>query len=87
VEQLRNSAHEKANSLDTIHPDMVAATNARKRTRSQASRMTESEQDIDNSEGKADSVTTDGRRKRRQTAASTLATPGQRRYNLRRHTV
>lgn len=87
AEQLKNSALEKAQSLETVHADMVTATSARKRTRSQASRVTESEQDIDNSEGKADSVTTDGRRKRRQTAASTLATPGQRRYNLRRHTA
>ncbi|KAJ8448213.1 hypothetical protein Cgig2_025137 [Carnegiea gigantea] len=87
AEQLKNSAHDKAHSLETVHADMVTATSARKRTRSQASRMTESEQDIDNSEGKADSVTTDGRRKRRQTAASTLATPGQRRYNLRHHTA
>ncbi|KAH9625071.1 hypothetical protein KSS87_010561 [Heliosperma pusillum] len=75
-------------SSDTIvEAEIKHPAGARKRTRLQESRVTESEQDFDHSEGIADSATTGGRRKRRQTSAADSQNVGQRRYNLRRHTA
>ncbi|XP_057528626.1 nuclear matrix constituent protein 1-like [Amaranthus tricolor] len=77
------SGNQEKNLSDDIAPN----TNARKRRLSQASKLTESEQDVDNSEGNADSVTTAKRKKRGQGVASALPTPGQKRYYLRHHAV
>uniref|UniRef100_A0A803L7A5 Nuclear matrix constituent protein 1-like protein n=1 Tax=Chenopodium quinoa TaxID=63459 RepID=A0A803L7A5_CHEQI len=82
-----DSVAANVNEGKILHADMTHSTSAHKRSRSQASKVTESEQDVEHSEGNTDSVTTGGRRKRRQTVDSALPTPGQRRYNLRRHAV
>ncbi|KAL1218530.1 Protein CROWDED NUCLEI 3 [Cardamine amara subsp. amara] len=57
----------------------------RKRQREQASKITESEHAAGDSDDGVDSITTGGRKKKRQTAVPVTQTPGQPRYHLRRH--
>lgn len=72
----------KAASKDSKPSDVEIP---RKRQRKQASRITESEHAAVDSDEGVDSITTGGRRKKRQTTVPVSQTPGQSRYHLRRH--
>ncbi|RAL40180.1 hypothetical protein DM860_008320 [Cuscuta australis] len=71
--------------VEVSRANSSTATTRRKRTRGQGSKLSSAEPDVDESEGHSESVTTGGRRKRRQTTApsgvhnNSLGT----RYNLR----
>ncbi|KAH9772028.1 protein crowded nuclei 2 [Citrus sinensis] len=77
-------AHEDSQGISSHTQE--ASNMAKKRRRPQTSKTTQSEKDGADSEGYSDSVTAGGgRRKRHQTVATVSQTPGERRYNLRRH--
>ncbi|XWS64369.1 hypothetical protein CRYUN_Cryun06bG0180200 [Craigia yunnanensis] len=78
-------SHDNEESVGvSSHTDKGARDNARKWQRPKNSRVTESELDAADSKGRSDSVAAGGHRKRQQTVALGLQTPGEKRYNLRR---
>ncbi|XVE53373.1 hypothetical protein DITRI_Ditri02bG0199000 [Diplodiscus trichospermus] len=82
--QLHEISHVNEGPCVSSHTDKGASNNPRKRQRPQNPKVTDSELDAADSKEHSDSVTAGGRRKRQQTAAPGLQTPGEKRYNLRR---
>lgn len=78
------SLHENMHE-DSNHTEKAIGNSRRKRQRAQTSTIGESEQNAGDSEGHSDSITTGGRKKKRQTAAPPTQVTGEKRYNLRRH--
>ena len=70
---------------DSSRAKKSAGNNGKNRQHVQTSRTTECEQDTGNSEEHSESVTASERRKMRQIATLVLQTPGEKRYNLKRH--
>nr|GLL32142.1 protein CROWDED NUCLEI 1-like [Ipomoea trifida] len=85
-ESLQPHDNHSKDVVEVSRADSSTATTRRKRTRGQNSKLTGAELDADDSEGHSESVTTGGRRKRRQTTAPAANNTGEMRYNLRHRT-
>ncbi|XP_057447925.1 protein CROWDED NUCLEI 3 isoform X2 [Lotus japonicus] len=83
--QSLDADHVKDSQEDSSHTEKAIGNTGRKRQRAQTSRIAESEQNAGDSDGQSDSITTVGRRKKRQTVAQPAHVTGEKRYNLRRH--
>ncbi|KAF5182267.1 Crowded nuclei [Thalictrum thalictroides] len=92
-QELRDDRQQNGNAGDSVHvneesrddslADRRTATGRQKRNRNHTSRSTASDQDVEENDARSESVTA-GRKKRRQTVASSFQTPVEKRYNLRR---